>query len=314
MNYFEIASRYAGSMMRGEPALLKELRETTARELRYDDMLSGPVVGSFLNMLVRISGARSVLEIGTFTGYATLWMAAALPQDGKLVTCETNEKYALIARRFIERFRHEAAGQTHGHKSAGQTHGQKAAGQTHGHKSAGQTHGQKAAGQTHGQKAPGQTSGMVNTAKSDLPHWGSDIFNPGQSKGPEIRLCMGPALETPWPDQVDFVFLDADKEHYPDYYQRIMPRLASGGLLVVDNAFWGGKVWGSESLAETPDASVAKVSEAYDDEQKTRGRVVPADRQAAAIDRLNRVIADDAHVENVVLTVRDGLHLVRKIR
>ncbi len=296
MNYFEIASRYAGSMMRGEPALLKELRETTARELRYDDMLSGPVVGSFLNMLVRISGARSVLEIGTFTGYATLWMAAALPQDGKLVTCETNEKYALIARRFIERFRHEAAGQTHGHKSAGQTHGQ------------------KAAGQTHGQKAPGQTSGMVNTAKSDLAHRGSDIFSPGQRKGPEIRLCMGPALETPWPDQVDFVFLDADKEHYPDYYQRIMPRLASGGLLVVDNAFWGGKVWGSESLAEMPDASVAKVSEAYDDEQKTRGRVVPADRQAAAIDRLNRVIADDAHVENVVLTVRDGLHLVRKIR
>jgi len=248
MNFFEKASRYAGQMMRREPELLKELRETTARELRYDDMLSGPVVGSFLGMLVRISGARSVLEIGTFTGYATLWMAAALPKDGKLVTCETNEKYARIARLFFERFRKETVGLTS-----------------------------------------------------------------GQATEPEIQLCMGPALDAPWPEQLDFVFLDADKEHYPEYYERIMPRLAPGGLLVVDNAFWGGKVWGSESDTETMDTLAANLSETYGEEEKTRVRNVPADRQAAAIDRLNRMIADDSRVENVVLSVRDGLHLVRKI-
>jgi len=249
MTFFEKASQYAGLMMRREPALLKELRDTTARELRYDDMLSGPVVGSFLSMLIRISGARSVLEIGTFTGYATLWMAAALPPDGKLVTCETNEKYARIARRFFERYRQGAAR---------------------------------------------PSSGKGNT--------------------PEIRLSMGPALETPWPDQVDFVFLDADKEHYPEYYQRIMPRLAPGGLLVVDNAFWGGKVWESTSDTETQDTFLPESSEIQGQQQKQRNQDVPADRQAAAIDRLNRMIAEDTQVENVVLTVRDGLHLVRKIQ
>ncbi len=269
MSFIEKASRYAGLMMRREPALLKELRETTARELHYDDMLSGPVVGSFLNMLVRISGARSVLEIGTFTGYASLWMATALPPAGSLVTCETNEKYARIARRFFERYRLEAAGQTHG---------------------------------------------IENPAQSDLQHIDTDLYRPGHSHAAEIRLCMGPALETPWPDQIDFVFLDADKEHYPEYYERIMPRLAPGGLLVVDNAFWGGKVWGCSRDVETEGASVPEASEAHGDEPKTRDQDVPADQKAAAIDRLNRMIAEDRNVENVVLTVRDGLHLVRKIR
>jgi len=268
MSFNDKASQYAGLMMRREPKLLKELRETTARELRYDDMLSGPVVGRFLNMLVRISGARTVLEIGTFTGYASLWMATALPPDGSLITCETNEKYARIARRYFERYRLDAAG---------------------------------------------KTPGIENPAHSDIPLVDSDLYRPGEGAAAEIRLCMGPALETPWPDQIDFVFLDADKEHYPEYYERVMPRLAPGGLLVVDNAFWGGKVWGCRDM-ETQDAVVSETSGMHGGERKTRDQDVPADQKAAAIDRLNRKIAEDENVENVILTVRDGLHLVRKIR
>ncbi len=281
MSFFEKASQYAGLMMRGEPALLKELRETTVRELRYDDMLSGPVVGRFLHILVRISGARSVLEIGTFTGYASLWMATALPPDGSLVTCETNEKYAHIARRFFERYRNEMTEES-----------------------------------CTDQKTPDAHTIYTDqkTPHSDAIHTPADTNRHGNGRRAEIRLCMGPALETPWPDQIDFVFLDADKEHYPEYYERVMPRLAPGGLLVVDNAFWGGKVWGCSSDMETYAADVPVASGVHGGERKTRDQDVPADQKTAAIDRLNRMIAEDENVENVVLTVRDGLHLVRKIR
>ncbi len=254
MSYSEKASRYAESLMLGEPALLKELREVTARELRHDDMLSGPVVGGLLNMLIRISGARTVLEVGTFTGYATLWMAMALPSDGLVVTCESNEKYAEIARRFFSRFQ------------AGQ-----------------------------GQVGDGCT-GRIGSRPSPGPA-GDKSMRQGDAAG--IQLLMGPALKAPLPDRIDFVFLDADKEHYPEYYQLIKPLLAPGGLMVIDNAFWGGEVWGAGS--GTGDREVCKGTAA-------------TGHKAQAIDRLNQAIARDPDVENVVLTVRDGLHLVRKIR
>ncbi len=218
---YQKASGYAESLMTREPALLREVCMATSNELRYDDMLSGPVVGAFLNMLVRLSGAKSVVEIGTFTGYATLWMAMALPPDGRIVTCETNEKYASIARRFFKRFQTEWESPVSGHKG----------------------------------------------------------------DPPEITLLQGPALDAILPEEVDFIFLDADKEHYPEYFEKMFPLLIPGGIMVIDNAFWGGRVW--------------------EDDKKS-------DRKTSAIDRLNRMIAADRRVENVILTVRDGLHLVRK--
>ena len=64
-------------------------------------MLTGPVEGRLLELLVHMSGARRVLEIGTFTGYSALSMAAALPEDGRIDTCEIEEKHVEIARRYF---------------------------------------------------------------------------------------------------------------------------------------------------------------------------------------------------------------------
>lgn len=187
---------------------LQNLVQDSDRELDFIDMLSGRVVGRLLAMLVKISGAERILEIGTFTGYSALSMAEALPETGVLITCEYNEHYEPIAR----------------------------------------------------------------TAFKNSPH------------GKKIILKMGAALETieKMDDPFDFVFLDADKINYPQYYQAVLPMLKSGSLLVIDNVLWQGSV------------------------------LEPQDDKARAIDRLNRMIAQDDRVEKVMLTIRDGVTIVRK--
>jgi len=188
--------------------VLKELIETSEEELRYTDMLSGRLVGRLLSLLIKISGAKRVLEVGTFTGYSALTMAEALPVDGELFTCEYNERYEKIARSFLD--------------------------------------------------------------KSKV--------------GDKIHMMMGPALKTIPRIQgnFDFIFLDADKNNYPNYYELILPRLKKGGLLVIDNVLWDGEV------------------------------LAPKDDKAKAIDQLNDRIARDPAVEQVMLTVRDGVTVVRK--
>ena len=62
-------------------------------------MMSGRTVGYFLNTLVTISGARRVLEVGTFVGYSALMMASALPEDGEVITCDVSEEFTAIARK-----------------------------------------------------------------------------------------------------------------------------------------------------------------------------------------------------------------------
>ena len=63
------------------------------------DMMSGRSVGYFLNTLLTISGAKRVLEVGTFVGYSALMMASALPEDGELITCDVSEEFTAIARK-----------------------------------------------------------------------------------------------------------------------------------------------------------------------------------------------------------------------
>lgn len=84
-----------------EPEVLAELREATEAE-EMSMMRSAPEQGQFMALLLRLMGASQVLEIGTFTGYATLWMALALPRDGRLVTCDVSERWTFIAHRFWE--------------------------------------------------------------------------------------------------------------------------------------------------------------------------------------------------------------------
>lgn len=80
---------------------LDELARETRRTLDSPQMLSGPVVGRLLEFLVYALGARSVLEIGTFSGYSALSMAEGLPPDGRIVTLELDETHAAVARRAI---------------------------------------------------------------------------------------------------------------------------------------------------------------------------------------------------------------------
>ena len=85
-----------------EPPLLAELRSATAR-LPEAVMQISPEQGQFMAFLLRLMGARRVLEIGTFTGYSTLWLASALPEDGQVVTCDRNREWADMARQYWER-------------------------------------------------------------------------------------------------------------------------------------------------------------------------------------------------------------------
>ena len=83
--------------------LLDELAAYTRAHCKLPQMLTGPVEGTFLRMLVQISGAKRVLEIGTFTGYSALSMAAELPDDGELITCDIDPGHARIAQSFFDR-------------------------------------------------------------------------------------------------------------------------------------------------------------------------------------------------------------------
>lgn len=102
--------------------------------------------------------------------------------------------------------------------------------------------------------------------------------------GHRIEIRMGPALETirNLDDEIDLSFIDADKESYPLYYEEVLDRTRSGGILIFDNMLWSGRV------------------------------VDPPDDTTRAIARVNEIITRDNRVENVLLTVRDGIQLVRK--
>ena len=82
----------------------------------------------------------------------------------------------------------------------------------------------------------------------------------------------------------DLVFIDADKTNYVNYFNAAMDLIPVGGLIVVDNALWSGTV------------------------------LAPNSDDATAIAQLNKTLASDPRVEQVLLSVRDGIHLARKVR
>ena len=92
---------YAESHTTPPPELLTELSEETMRNLSSPQMLAGTIEGRFLELLVYALGAKRVLELGTFSGYSALSMAAGLPEGGHIHTCEANEEHAEVARRYI---------------------------------------------------------------------------------------------------------------------------------------------------------------------------------------------------------------------
>ena len=105
----EEVDEYAQAHTTPPDDLLQRLCDETHEKLSAPQMLTGPVEGRFLEMLVWASKARRVLEIGTYSGYSALSMAAALPDDGELITCDVWEEAHEMAKRY-------AAESPHGHK------------------------------------------------------------------------------------------------------------------------------------------------------------------------------------------------------
>lgn len=92
---------YAAAHTTEVPALLEELAEVTRAKTTAPQMMVGRLEGGFLRLLVGLTRAKRVVEVGTFTGYSALSMASALPDDGELITCEISEEHAAIARSFF---------------------------------------------------------------------------------------------------------------------------------------------------------------------------------------------------------------------
>ena len=98
----EKIEEYAERHTTAPEPLLAALAEETKATMSAPQMLTGPVEGRFLELLVFGTGAKRVLEIGTFTGYASLSMAAALPEGGHIDTLDIEPRHAEVAQRYID--------------------------------------------------------------------------------------------------------------------------------------------------------------------------------------------------------------------
>lgn len=192
-----------------EDALLQHIDRETNLKVLMPRMLSGHYQGRVLSMLSKMIGAKRILEIGTFTGYATLCLAEGLTDDGIIYTLDINAELEDMVR--------------------------------------------------------------GNFAKSPL--------------NPKIRYIIGDAQQSLQQiDEVfDLVFIDADKKNNGTYYHLIFDRVRPGGIIIVDNVLWSGKVLGGAQ-----------------------------DKDTKNISNFNDEIAKDQRVEKLILPVRDGLFVIRK--
>ena len=99
----DIISEYCAHHSTRPSSLCDELEAFTKENVAMSVMLSGPVVGSFLGFMVSLLKAKTVIEIGTYTGYSALCMAERLPSDGRLISVDINEETVRIAKRFWAR-------------------------------------------------------------------------------------------------------------------------------------------------------------------------------------------------------------------
>ena len=106
---FEQIEEYAERHTRELSALHPRLWQETHEKTDFPGMMVGPLEGALLRLLVRLTSAKRVLEIGMFTGYSALAMAEALPENGRLITCDVNVETTAIAKRYF-------ATSPHGHK------------------------------------------------------------------------------------------------------------------------------------------------------------------------------------------------------
>lgn len=104
MNLFDpTLQQYIESHCSPENDLLQALNRETHLKILMPQMLSGPLQGNVLSMFVHMLRPSNILEIGTFTGYAAIWMAQALPQEGKLYTIDINEELEDMVRKYLQK-------------------------------------------------------------------------------------------------------------------------------------------------------------------------------------------------------------------
>jgi caffeoyl-CoA O-methyltransferase len=130
------------------------------------------------------------------------------------------------------------------------------------------------------------SGGHIDTCEADEEHAAvARRYLDEAGVGDRVTIHVGPALETieGLEGEFDFVFIDADKVNYPAYYEALVPRLSPNGLMVLDNTLWSGAVAEPDNSSET-----------------------------RMFVELNERIAADPRVVAVVLTVRDGVTLVRR--
>jgi predicted O-methyltransferase YrrM len=192
-----------------ESDLLKALDRETHQKVLQPRMLSGSYQGRLLALLAKMIGPKKILEVGTYTGYATLCMAEGLTTGGSIDTIDHNEELTYMQRSYFDQ----------------------------------------------------------------SPYGSQIIQHIGEAKD-ILKSLTGP---------YDLVFLDADKENYPHYFDLIIDKLEMGGVILSDNVLWSGKVL-----------------------EKA------ADEATSALQEYNHKINTDVRVESVVLPIRDGLTITRK--
>jgi len=202
---------YAEERSTKESEVLKKLTRETQAKILFPRMLSGHLQGNLLKMFCCMIQPKEVLEIGTYTGYATICFAESTSDDTCIHTIEINPELEDFAMLFF--------------REAGMEH--------------------------------------------------------------KIKYYSGDAMAViPNMNEVfDLVFIDADKEHYSEYYQLVFDKVRSGGYILADNVLWDGKVINSE--------------DAHDKETK-------------GIIAFNKTVQNDSRVENLLLPFRDGLMIIRK--
>ena len=193
--------------------LVEELASETRKLGNVARMQIAKEQGQFLEIIVKISNAKSCLEIGRFTGLSTLYMARGLPKDGKIVTVDTSDEFLSIAKKYWDR------------------------------------------------------DGKASKIKSII------------GDGTEVMQSF---IDRQY--QFDIIFIDADKNNYPNYYELALRLVPSNGIIIIDNMLWHGDVADSSK----------------------------SDSQTQTIRDLNSKIRDDKRVEFSLTPLSDGLSFIRK--
>ena len=197
-----------------EPDVLRRLRDTTTQHI-HGEMRICPEQGQLMRLLVEIIGAKRAIEIGVFTGYSTLSVALALPEDGKLIACERIAQWPAVGQPFWTE------------------------------------------------------AGM------------DDIIDLRIAKAEQT---LGALIDGGESGTFDFAFVDGDKKNYDLYYEQCLSLLRPGGLMLLDNMLWDGR------LIDDADQELA----------------------TTVIRALNEKIHNDERVSMSMLPVGDGLSIVRK--